>query len=174
MKLSTGKVAFPIEFDNGDKEVIYFNPNDRGIQERIQTFEKSVEARIKEIDLEKYKERFEGAPINIDFDNPEKLLELTPDELKSLQNRLDAVAEIENEYNNAIKGEIDVVFGGKISDIAFKYCQPFDAVIIEDENGNESREIYIMHFLRWLMVEMKKYGADNKSAMDKHLAKYTK
>ena len=35
MKLSTGKVAFPIEFDNGDKAVIYFNPNDRGIQEKI-------------------------------------------------------------------------------------------------------------------------------------------
>ena len=28
MKLSTGKVAFPIEFDNGAKETIYFNPND--------------------------------------------------------------------------------------------------------------------------------------------------
>ena len=47
MKLSTGKVAFPIEFDNGDKAVIYFNLNDRGIQERIQGFEESIEKRIK-------------------------------------------------------------------------------------------------------------------------------
>ena len=175
MKLSTGKVAFPIEFDNGDKEVIYFNPNDRGIQERIQAFEKSVESRIKEIDLEKYRDRFENnAPINIDLDNPEKLLELSPDELKSLQNRLDAVNEIEKEYNQAVRDELDIVFGGKISDIAFKYCQPFDTVIVEDENGTEKREMYIMHFLRWLMLELKKYGAENKSAMDKHLSKYTK
>ena len=74
MKLSTGKVAFPIEFDNGDKAVIYFKPNDRGIQERIRGFEKSIENRIKEIDLEKYKSRFEGNIPEIDIENPEKLL----------------------------------------------------------------------------------------------------
>ena len=175
MKLSTGKVAFPIEFDNGDKAVIYFNPNDRGIQERIQGFEASIEKRIKEIDLEKYKSRFnDNVAIDFDLENPEKLLEMSADELKALQNRLDAVNEIEAEYNKAAKDELDVVFGGKISDVAFRYCQPFDTVIIEDENGNEKREMYIMHFIHWLMVELKKYGAENKSAMDKHLSKYAK
>ena len=174
MKLSTGKAAFPIEFDNGDKAIIYFNPNDRGIQERIKSFEASIENRIKEIDFEKYKSRFEGNIPEIDIDNPEKLLELSDDELKNLQSRLDAVNEIEAEYNKAIKDELDVVFGDKISDVAFRYCQPFDTVVIEDENGNEKREMYIMHFLHWLMVELKKYGAENKSAMDKHLAKYSK
>ena len=174
MKLSTGKVAFPIEFDNGDKEVIYFNPNDRGIQERIQGFEKSIEKRIKEIDLEKYKSRFEGNIPEIDLDNPEKLLEMSDYELKALQSRLDAVNEIEAEYNTAVKDELDVVFGGNISDVAFRYCQPFDTVIVEDENGNEKREMYIMHFIHWLMIELKKYGEENKSAMDKHIAKYNK
>ena len=174
MKLSTGKVGFPIEFDNGDKAIIYFNPNDRGIQERIKGFEASIEKRIKEIDLEKYKSRFEGNIPEIDLDNPEKLLEMPAEELKNLQGRLDAVNEIEAEYNKAIKDELDVVFGGKISDAAFRYCQPFDTVIVEDENGNEKREIYIMHFIRWLMIELRKYGAENKSAMDKHLAKYNK
>ena len=175
MKLSTGKVAFPIEFDNGDKAAIYFNPNDRGIQERIQGFEASIEKRIKEIDLEKYKSRFDdNVAIDFDLENPEKLLEMSADELKALQNRLDAVNEIEAEYNKAVKDELDVVFGGKISDVAFRYCQPFDTVIIEDENGNEKREMYIMHFIHWLMVELKKYGAENKSAMDKHLSKYAK
>ena len=174
MKLSTGKVAFPIEFDNGDKAVIYFNPNDREIQTRIQGFEASIEKRIKEIDLEKYKSRFEGNVPEIDLDNPEKLLELSADELKALQERLDAVNEIEAQYNKAVKDELDVVFDGKISDVAFRYCQPFDTVIVEDENGNEKREMYIMHFIHWLMVELKKYGAENKSAMDKHLSKYTK
>lgn len=174
MKLSTGKVAFPIEFDNGDKAVIYFNPNDRGIQERIKSFEASIENRIKGIDLEKYKSRFEGNIPEIDLDNPEKLLEISAEELNNLQSRLDVVNEIESEYNKAIKDELDIVFGGKISDVAFRYCQPFDTVIVEDENGNEKREMYIMHFIHWLMVELKKYGAENKSAMDKHLAKYNK
>jgi hypothetical protein len=174
MKLSTGKVPFPIEFDNGDKAVIYFNPNDRGIQERIQGFETSIEKRIKEIDLEKYKSRFEGNIPEIDLDNPEKLLEMSADELKALQSRLDAVNEIEAEYNKAVKDELDVVFDSKISDAAFRYCQPFDTVIVVDENGNEKREMYIMHFIHWLMVELKKHGAENKSAMDKHLAKYSK
>lgn len=175
MKLSTGKVAFPIEFDNGDKAVIYFNPNDRGIQERINGFEASIEKRIKEIDLEKYKSRFDdNVAVDIDLENPEKLLEMSPGELKALQNRLDAVNDIEKEYNKAVRDELDVVFGNKISDVAFRYCQPFDTVIVEDENGNKNREMYIMHFIHWLMVELKKYGAENKSAMDKHLSKYAK
>ena len=99
---------------------------------------------------------------------------MSADELKNLQSRLDAVNEIEAEYNKAVKDELDVVFDGKISDVAFRYCQPFDTVIVEDENGNEKREMYIMHFIHWLMVELKKYGAENKSAMDMHLAKYSK
>ena len=175
MKLSTGKVAFPIEFDNGDKAVIYFNPNDRGIQERIQGFAASVEKRIKEIDLEKYKAKFgDKMTVNFDIENPEKLLELSAKELQEVKNRLSAVTDIEAEYNNAVKDELDVVFGSKISDVAFRYCEPFDTVVIDDENGNEKREMYIMHFIHWLMVELKKYGAANKSAMDKHLAKYSK
>ncbi len=175
MVLSTGKVAFPIEFDNGDKAVIYFNPNDRGIQERINGFEVAIEKRIKEIDLEKYKSKFDdNMEVNIDLENPEKLLEMSADELRALQNRLDAINDIEKEYNNAVKNELDVVFGSKISDAVFRYCQPFDTVIVEDENGNEKREMYIMHFIRWLMAELKKYSAENNSAMDKHLKKYNK
>lgn len=175
MKVSTGKVGFPIEFDNGDKEIIYFNPNDRGIQERIQNFEKSLESRIKAIDLEKYKGKIEDENVfEIDLEDPEKLFEMSAEELKTLQDKLNVINDIEKEYNDAIKSELDVVFNGNISNIAFKYCEPFDTVIVEDENGNEKREIYIMHFMRWLTVELKKYGEKNKSAMNKHIAKYVK
>ena len=174
MKLSTGKVAFPIEFDNGDKANIYFNPNDRGIQERIKKFEKTVESRIRAIDLEKYRAKFEENNLEIDFEKPEKLLDMSADELKSLQGKLEAVNDIEEQYNKAVKDEIDVVFGSKISDVVFRYCQPFDTVILTDENGNESREVYIMHFMQWLMMELKKYSIENRNAMDKHIAKYSK
>ena len=175
MKLSTGKVAFPIEFDNGDKAVIYFNPNDRKIQERIVGFEESIEKRIKEIDVEKYKGAFgDGKSFEIDVEHPEKLLELSANDLKSLQDKMSVVSSLEDEYNKAVKDELDVVFASKISDTVFRYCEPFDTVIVEDEDGNETREMYVLHFIRWLMVELKKYGIENKSAMDKHLAKYAK
>lgn len=174
MKLSTGKTAFPIEFDNGDKAVIYFNPNDRGIQERIKEFETSVENRIKKVDIERYKSKFDGDITKIDINNPEKLLEMSKEELKGLRGKLDAVREIEAEYNKAVKDELDIVFDSKISEVAFRYSQPFDTVIVKDENGSEKRELYILHFIHWLMIELKKYGEENKSAMDKHLSKYKK
>ena len=44
MKLSTGKVAFPIEFDNGDKQNIYFNPSDPDLAIRMRDFEKRMTA----------------------------------------------------------------------------------------------------------------------------------
>ena len=173
MKLSTGKVAFPIEFDNGDKAVIYFNPNDRGIQERIQAFENSIETRMRAINVEAYRNRL-GNMRGLDVEEPEKLLEMSASELKDLHEKCIVIADIEEEYNKAVRDELDVVFGSKISDVAFRYCQPFDAVIVEDENGNEKREMYIMHFIHWLMVELKRHSAENQSAMEKHISKYSK
>lgn len=175
MKLSTGKVAFPIEFDNGDKAVIYFNPNDRAIQERINNFELTIEKKMKEIDFEKYKSKFENENgFDVDINDPEKLLEMSSEDLKAARNRLEVINDISNEYNEIFKKELDVVFDSPISDKVFKYCQPTDIVVVVDENGNEKREMYIMHFIHWFMIEMKKYGAENKSAMDKHLEKYRK
>ena len=52
MKLSTGKVAFPIEFDNGDKAVIYFNPNDPDLMIRIKNFNENVSKKIAELSVE--------------------------------------------------------------------------------------------------------------------------
>lgn len=172
MKLSTGKVAFPIEFDNGDKAVIYFNPHDRSIQERIKQFEPSVQQKIKELDIDKYKNAFGGEGVQIDFENPEKLFEMSAEELQDIQDKLNVVGSIEAEYNNVVKEELDAIFASNISDVVFRYCQPFDVVTIVDENGNEKKEMYIMHFMQWLMGELKKYGMANQNAMDKHLNKY--
>ena len=174
MKLSTGKVAFPIEFDNGDKDVIYFNPNDREIWQKIKAFEGSIEKRFNEIDIEKYKSKFDKALPDIDLEDPEKLLELSPEELNVLQERLDAINDIEAEYSKTVCDELDDVFNSKISDVAFRYCHPFDLITIQDEEGNDKKEIYVIHFLHLLMKECKKYGTENKSAMDKHLSKYAK
>ena len=102
MKLSTGKVAFPIEFDNGAKETIYFNPNDPDLFVRFSNFEKRVEEKLNGIgdfDLS-----VDGTPKN------EELLE-----------------KFEN-INKVICEELDVAFASNVSDIVFKYCSPFAIV----------------------------------------------
>ena len=58
MKLSTGKVSFPLYFDNGDVEHIFINPHDAGLKDRIRGFETSIHARLKKINLEKHKDAF--------------------------------------------------------------------------------------------------------------------
>lgn len=102
MKLSTGKVAFPIEFDNGDKDVIYFNPNDPNLAIRLTDFQDKVAARVKELDDMKLNE--EG--------NPED----------------SSVIEDYRKFQNVLFEELDIAFGGEISAIVFKHCSPFAIV----------------------------------------------
>ena len=102
MKLSTGKVAFPIEFDNGAKETIYFNPNDPDLFVRFSNFEKRVEDKLKDID--DFELSADGTPSN------EELLE-----------KFESI-------NKVICEELDVAFASNVSDIVFKYCSPFAIV----------------------------------------------
>lgn len=102
MKLSTGKVAFPIEFDNGAKETIYINPNDPDLFVRFSNFEKRVEDKLKDID--DFELSADGTPSN------EKLLE-----------------KFEN-INKVICEELDIAFASNVSSVVFKYCSPFAIV----------------------------------------------
>lgn len=102
MKLSTGKVAFPIEFDNGDKQNIYFNPNDPNLSIRLKDFQDKVSARVKELD--DIKLNAEGEPEGI------------------------AVIEDFRRIQNAMCEGLDIAFGGEISKVVFKYCSPFAIV----------------------------------------------
>lgn len=99
MKLSTGKVAFPIEFDNGDKDCIYFNPNDPDLMLRMKNFDKKVEDKINE------------------FDNIELNEYGTPTQ--------DSQIEMFEKMQNVLKDELDVAFGGEVSAVVFKHCSPF-------------------------------------------------
>ena len=99
MKLSTGKVAFPIEFDNGDKSVIYFNPSDPNLSIRLMDFQDKIMSRVKEI---------ENMKLSIDG---------TPEE--------DSAIEHFRKFQNVLFEELDVAFGGEISKIVFKHCSPF-------------------------------------------------
>lgn len=102
MKLSTGKVAFPIEFDNGDNTVIYFNPFDPDLMIRLKNFQSRMNNKIQE--LEDIELSNEGKPVySSDVDAFEKIQDI-------------------------FKQELDFAFGGSISNEIFKYCSPFAIV----------------------------------------------
>ena len=105
MKLNTGKIAFSIEFDNGNKTNIYFNPNDPDLFIRIKNFEGLVSKRIKA------------------FDDVELSSDGTPTNAEKI--------EVFEQMQDIIKEELDRAFGGEISDEIFKYCSPF--AVVDDE-----------------------------------------
>lgn len=102
MKLNTGKVAFPIEFDNGDKQVIFFNPNDPDLMLRLRQFEEHI------------KEKASA------FDD----VELTEDGTPAPMSQIDSFEKLQN----IIKEELDYAFGGAVSEVVFKHCSPFAIV----------------------------------------------
>ena len=102
MKLSTGKVAFPIEFDNGDKGCIYFNPNDPNLSIRLTDFQDKITARVKELDDMRL--NAEGKP----EDN--------------------SIIEDFRKFQNVLFEELDIAFGGEVSAVVFKHCSPFAIV----------------------------------------------
>ena len=102
MKLNTGKVAFPIEFDNGDKQVIFFNPNDPDLMLRLRQCEEHI------------KEKANA------FDD----VELTEDGTPAQMSQIDSFEKLQN----IIKEELDYAFGGAVSEVVFKHCSPFAIV----------------------------------------------
>ena len=102
MKLSTGKVAFPIEFDNGDKQNIYFNPNDPDLMIRMKNLDKKVQEKIE--GLEDVELTEEGKPTQI------------------------SQIETFEKMQNILKEELDYTFGGSVSEVVFKHCSPFAIV----------------------------------------------
>ena len=102
MKLSTGKVAFPIEFENGDKQSIYFNPNDPNLSIRLTDFQTKINDRMKEL---------EDISVNADGE---------PDDTSAIEKF--------RKFQDVLFSELDIAFGGDVSSVVFKYCSPFAIV----------------------------------------------
>ena len=102
MKLSTGLIAFPIEFDNGDKDFIRFNPNDPALSIRMRDFEKKVNDRIAEV-----------SDIKLNADG-------TPEDVSTIEQF--------RQIHTIVCDELDVAFGAPVSKVAFKHCSPFAIV----------------------------------------------
>ena len=120
MKLSTGKTAIKVPFDNGDVGVVYINTTDRTIQERINAFEGRVEEKIKSINLEKY--QLDGE-IKADISDIDALFDMSADDLEKLNKQMSVLTEIDKEYNNVVKEELDEVFKSPVSDVFFKFSK---------------------------------------------------
>lgn len=171
MKLSTGNIAFPIEFDNGDKGEIFFNPHDREFVDRIMNFEKSIENRIQKINIDKYKDRLKvEKAVNINLDNIEELMNMTEEQMAEVRENMSAIMEIDAEYQTALKDEMNDIFKSDVSSVIFKHCEPMDMVVLDDGTS----EMFIVHFIKAFAMELKAYTDKVSPAMQKHLGKYAK
>ncbi|MBQ5317506.1 MAG: hypothetical protein J6K17_00235 [Oscillospiraceae bacterium] len=169
MKLSTGKIAFPLQFDNGDVENIFINPHDAGLQERINNFEKSMTERLQKITLDKYKDSL-GDGIDIGSLDFTKIMDMPQEELDKLTRQTNTIAEIDKELEKEFCEEIDNIFKSDVSSKAFKYVPPL--AMVPDENGE--CELYILLVLKALAVEIQKYGNKMSNATNKYTLKYPK
>lgn len=172
MILSTGKVCFELEFDNGEKAKIHFNPNNREFLDRIKVFEKKINDRANKIDREKYATALSNELPEIDFSNPDEFLKLSEKEIEEISETVDATCELAREYNTILKDEFDELFGEKMSDSVFKYCEPLDIVTYEIGTGEIVTEVFAAQFIRWLLKEIKRYSDKTNEVLNRHVGKY--
>lgn len=167
IKLNTGREAFPIEFDNGDKDCIYFNPNDPDLAKRLLEAKDKISARIEKINIEKLDLANNGEAINIK--DLEAFASLSENEAKSLIEKAEHTAKVIEETKHILFEELNTAFNSDVSSVVFKHCSPFAVV---------SGEYFVTQFLTAITPEIqkrvKKSTADVQKKLSKHTAKYMK
>ena len=167
MKLSVGKIAFPIEFDNGDKDVIYFNPNDPDLATRLMASKDNIEKKINNVNQEDFNLLNDGTvnPIK----NLEDLENMSDEEIQNAADKIGQMAKLLDTTKQIVCDELDKAFDSKISEVVFKHCSPF-AII----NG----EYFITQFINAITPEIQKHvkksNNDMEKKMSKHINKYRK
>ena len=125
MKLSTGKVAFPIEFDNGDVQNIYFNPTDPELATRLMSAKDKISVRMQELNFSDFEMSNDGEAVinNIaDYEN------LTDEQIVTVAQKAEAIKNVMAEIKQIIIDELNTAFGSDVSTVIFKYCSPFAIV----------------------------------------------
>lgn len=167
IKLSTGKVAFPIEFDNGDKDCIYFNPNDPDLATRLIAAKERISSRMESMKFEDFELDNSGEAVEVE--NLEDYMDLTEEQMDVLNARAEKITKVVNESKNIICEELNTAFESDVSSVVFKHCSPFAVV-----NG----EYFIIQFLSAIIPEIqkdiKKSNAEVEKKMAKHVNKYLK
>lgn len=165
MKLSTGKEAFPIEFDNGDKDCIYFNPNDPDLGTRLLEAKDKISKRVEEMKFDDIELSNNGESIEVD--TMEDFMNLSHEQTELIAKKAENTSRIVEETKKIIFEELNYAFNSDISSVVFKHCSPFAVV-----NG----EYFIMQFLSAIIPEVQgkinKSNAEVEKKMSKHIAKY--
>ena len=167
MKLSTGKVAFPIEFDNGDKDCIYFNPSDPDLATRLIKSKDRIEKQINEMQFEDFELASNGEPITVK--SIDELSALDEKEAESVFNNAKKMSDIMDKCKEIVCNEIDVAFGGDVSSVVFKHCSPFAQI---------GGKLFVTTFLESILPEIEKHAKKEQQKaqkrMGKHINKYIK
>ena len=161
MKLSTGKVAFPIEFDNGDKDCIYFNPNDPDLATRLIASKDKIQKRIEAMNVEDISLSASGEAI--DIEKIKNFNSLSKEQSDFLIKNADKLSKIVNDTKDIVCEELNVAFGSNVSSVVFKHCSPF--AIVE---GN----YFIMNFLEAITPEITKQVSKSNGEAEKRLGKH--
>lgn len=146
MKFNTGKVAFPIEFDNGESTVIYFNPTDADLAVRMSKLGERLEERIKQL------------TDNIEIGND-----------GNAKSGIDEDIEFVEKAQAEILDAIDEAFNSKISREVFKYCSPIAIV-----DGNYSIMNFIEAIAPEIEQKIKETSIHIDGKMNDRLKKYGK
>lgn len=167
MKLSVGKVAFPIEFDNGDKDTIYFNPSDPDLATRLMKAKNNINERLNNLNSEDFNLTAEG---NVEFPGTSDGYDMmTKEQQQAVDERAKAITGILENTKKILCEEIDIALNGNVSSVAFKHCSPVAIV-----NG----EYFIVQFMNALTPEIQKHikasNEELEKKMSKHIAKYQK
>ena len=167
MKLSTGKVAFPIEFDNGDKDCIYFNPSDADLATRILEAKDKIASRLENLNFDDFELTTNGEAEGIE--SVEDFIDLETTKQDELLKKVEARVNISNKTKEILYEELNYAFGSDVSSVVFKHCSPLAIV-----NG----EYFVLTFLKAIMPEItkaiKKANEDADKKMSKHLRKYAR
>lgn len=167
MKLSTGKIAFPIEFDNGDKQNIYFNPNDPELATRLMQAKDNITKRMSEINFDDFSLSNSGEAVVPETMND--VLDLSEDEISKIMTKAENLSKTVSNTKKVICEELNNAFDSDVSSVVFKYCSPFAIV-----NGN----YYINIFFEAIAPEVerciKEANAGVEKNMKKHIEKYAR
>ena len=146
IKLDIGIESFPIEFSNGKKAEIHFNPNDPDLAVRLKRFRDNAPKRIAEIE-------------DVEIGNDGK---------PTIEQGVEAIERFEK-IQNIMCEELDKAFGSEISSEVFKYCSPFALV-----KGERFVVRFMEAMLPEIQKRMEKANEKRADIQKKYLSKYKK
>lgn len=160
IKLNTGRVPFPIEFDNGDKATIYINPNDPDLGTRLIASREKISQKIDEIKFDEFS--FEDG-ITSQINTMHDLYNLPKEEADKIEANARVISKVIEKTKQIVCEELDAAFDAKVSEVAFKYCSPFAIV---------DGEYFVTSFITVLGEAIQRYKEQHQSNMANKYNKY--